>query len=129
MWGRGEVQRSDAQLAALARVDAALRLGLGQALELLGRGGHCHGLGFSSLAAYSLERCERSGRWVEGARCLARRLEGLPVVRRTLAGGQLSWSAGELVARVAVPASEAYWLEMAATCTVRELRQLVEEAE
>src|SRR6187549_144350 len=112
MRGSAEVQRSDAQLAALARVDATLRLGLGQALELLGCGGHCAALGFSSLAAYCLERCERSGRWVEAARCLARRLDGLPALRRALACGQLSWSAAELVARVAAPECEAYWLQM-----------------
>lgn len=115
-------------MAALARADAALRLGLGQALEVIGKGGHCFGLGFSSLAAYALERCERSGRWVEGARGLARRLEGVPALRRAVAHGQLSWSAAELVARVASPESEAHWLGVAATHTVRELRELVRQA-
>ena len=40
----------------------------GQVLEVLSRKAHCHTLGFSSVAAYALERCERSVRWVEGAR-------------------------------------------------------------
>jgi len=128
MQSRGAVQQRDAELAAWARADAALRLGLGQALEVIEKGGHCFALGFSSLAAYSLERCERSGRWVEGARCLARRLEGVPALRRAVAGGQLSWSAVELVARVATPESEVHWLGVAATHTVRELRELVRQA-
>ena len=115
-------------MAALARADAALRLGLGQVLEVIGKGGHCFALGFSSLGAYSLERCERSGRWVEAARCLARRLESLPALRRAVASGQLSWSAAELGARVATPESEAHWLGVAAAHTVRELRELVRRA-
>jgi hypothetical protein len=63
-----EVERWDAELASLARVQAALRLRLGQVLEVLSGGG-CFELGFSSLAAYALERCDvyvdlyrRSGR-------------------------------------------------------------------
>jgi hypothetical protein len=31
-------------------------------------------------------------RWVESARCLARRLESLPALRQALAGGDVSWS-------------------------------------
>jgi hypothetical protein len=73
----GEVERLDETLASLARAEAGLRLRLGQVLEVLGRGKHFE-LGFSSIAAYALERCDRSVRWVEAARCLARRLEPLP---------------------------------------------------
>lgn len=90
---------------------------------------HFFTLGFSSLAAYALERCERSGRWVEGARCLARRLESLAALRRALARGELSWSAVELVARVATPESEQRWISVAGTHTVRKLRALVRQAQ
>ncbi|HKO94249.1 MAG TPA: hypothetical protein VJU61_24010 [Polyangiaceae bacterium] len=128
MRGPGAVRRWDAELAALARADAALRLGLGQALERIGEGGHCFALGFSSVGAYSLERCERSGRWVEGARCLVRRLESMPALRRAIVSGQLSWSAAELVARVATPETEAHWLSVASSHSVRELRGLVRHA-
>jgi len=128
MRGQGEQQRWDEALASLAREGGALRLRLGQVLEVLARGGHCFTLGFSSVWAYALERCERSARWVEGARCLARRLEALPQLRRALASGQLSWSQAELVARVAQAGDEAAWCAAARQHTVRELRQLVRSA-
>jgi hypothetical protein len=121
---RGEVVRLDAELAALCAQDAAARLRLGQALEVLGRGG-CFDLGFSSLSAYGLERCERGARWVQAARCLARRLEVLPQLRNAVAAGEVSWSQGELVARVARPEDEAQWLALAKQHTVREMRGLV----
>jgi hypothetical protein len=124
MLTRGEVERLDAELAALCTRDAAARLRLGQALEVLGRGG-CFELGFSSLSAYALERCERGARWVQAARCLARRLEELPQLRSALAAGELSWSQAELVARVASPEDEADWLALAKQRTVREMRALV----
>jgi hypothetical protein len=92
----GEVERLDALLASFAPAETALRLRLGQALEVLcreqGRGGHFE-LGFSSVAAYALERCDRSVRWVEAARCLARRLEALPQLRRSMTLGLTSGGA------------------------------------
>jgi hypothetical protein len=116
----GEVERIDARLAAQSQAEAALRLRLGQVLDVIGRGA-CFDLGFSSLAAYALERCERGARWVEGARCLARRLEALPILRRAVAHGDLSWSKAVLIARMATPADEAMWAEVARHATVREL--------
>jgi hypothetical protein len=123
----GELERLDATLAALARGETAGRLRLGQLLEVVGRGA-VYELGFSSLGAYALERCERSVRWAEAARCLARRLEALPQLRRAVAMAKVSWSMGELLARVATPADEARWLELAQSRTVREMRVLVTEA-
>ena len=127
MLGHGEVERLDGLLASLARAETALRLRLGQLLEVLGQG-KCFELGFSSIAAYALERCDRSARWVEAARTLARRLEQLPQLRRAMAFGQVSWSMGELLARVAQPEDEARWIETAESRTVRQVRVLVREA-
>ena len=127
----GEVERLDARLASLAHAESGLRLRLGQVLEVLGQGKHFE-LGFSSVAAYVLERCDRSVRWVEAARCLARRLEGLPELRRAVASGdacgRVSWSMGELLARVAQPQDEVGWIELAKSKTVRQMRVLVLEA-
>jgi hypothetical protein len=117
----------DAKLASLAREETALRLRLGQVLEVLSRGGFFE-LGFSSLAAYALERCDRSARWAEAARCLARRVEALPELRRAMAIGKVSWSMGELLARVAQPEDEARWVKAAESRTVRQMRGLVEPA-
>jgi hypothetical protein len=123
----GAVERLDAKLASLARAEAGLRLRLGQVLEVLGRGQHFE-LGFSSVAAYALERCDRSVRWVEGARSLARRLEPLHELRRALAFGRISWSMAELLARVAQPDDEASWMEAAQSRTVRQMRAQVLQA-
>jgi len=87
----------------------------------------CFELGFSSLAAYALERCERAGRWVEVACCLARRLETLPLLRAALALGRVSWSMAELLARRATPEEEAHWLALAQRKTLREMRQEMRE--
>lgn len=122
-----EVRRLDEALALLARQEAALRLCLGQALEVLSKGGVFE-LGFSSLAAYAIERCDRSGRWAEGARCLARRVEVLPQLREAVAAGRISWSMAELVARVAEPEDEGEWLESAESRTVRQMRVLAATA-
>lgn len=122
---REGIERIDAQLAQHARAEAALRLHLGQALEVLGRGA-CFELGFSSLSAYALERCERSVRWALAARCLAQRLEALPELRRAVAAGRVSWSKAELVAPVVLE-NEARWVDAAQRLTVRELRTLLQE--
>jgi HAMP domain-containing protein len=128
VWGKHEQnERLDARLALLAREEAPLRLRLGQALEVL-QGGKVFDLGFSSLSAYVLERCDRSVRWAEAARCLARRVEALPGLRHAIAAGAISWSMAELVARVAQPGDETRWLEAAEGRTVRQMRVLVAEA-
>jgi hypothetical protein len=122
-----DVERLDEKLGALARAEAALRLRLGQALEVLSRGGVFE-LGFSSVAAYAVERCERGARWAEVARCMARRLEVLPGLRQGMVSGSISWSMGELLARVARPEDELRWVEMAESRTVRQMRVLVADA-
>ena len=123
------IERLDITLASRAREQGALRLRLGQLLEVMGRGGvydlGFSSLGFSSLGAYAVERCEQSVRWVEGARCLARRLEALPALRRLTASGEVSWSMAEVLAQVATPADEERWLEQAESRTVRQMRELI----
>ena len=59
------IEQLDAQLVAVARQEAGTRLRLGQVLEVMQRKACCFELGFSSLGAYALERCERTARWVE----------------------------------------------------------------
>ena len=55
----GDVEPLDEALVLLVREESALRLRLGQLLEVLGRGA-VFDLGFPSLGAYAQERCERS---------------------------------------------------------------------
>ena len=118
-----EVFRLDAELVRLGRGIAALRLGVGTALEALSANGGHHELGFSSLEAYARERCERTGRWAADTRALARRLAELPGVRAALAAGVIGWSTAELLARHVTPETELEWLERARHATVRELHK------
>ena len=56
------VQLVNIPFARVARSAGALRHALGVGLEALARIGGHHDLGFSSMEAYALERCERSAR-------------------------------------------------------------------
>jgi hypothetical protein len=65
----------DAELGRRACEAGRLRFEMGRGLDLLERSGGDHALGFSSIEAFVLERCERSASWAQKARGLARRLE------------------------------------------------------
>jgi hypothetical protein len=115
------------ELVWVARASGGLRVGLGFTLEALAtRGGH-HDLGFSSVGAYAMERCERSARWAQDSRALARRLKGLVAVRGAVLAGRIGFSMAQEIARVATPSDESAWLAEAEGCTVRELRRRIRE--
>jgi hypothetical protein len=104
------ITEMDAELSRLARGAGALRLELGMGFEALAqRGGH-HEMGFSSLEAYALERCERSARWVQQARALARKLKGLPQTCSALRAGRVTWSMAGVIAKTATRQDEEWWL-------------------
>jgi hypothetical protein len=115
-----EVGLIDEELHRLARGTGRLRLRIGQALHRLGGG--FHELGFSTLGAYALERCSRSGRWAAESRALARRLESLPRLSEALETGSVGWSMAELLARHATPQTEAALLQVARNKTVQAMR-------
>jgi hypothetical protein len=117
----------DAELARRAGQAGRLRFEMGRGLELLERSGGDHALGFSSIEAYALERCERSASWTQKARGLARRLEHLPAVEDALISGSLTWSMAAVLATVACPEDAEFWLAEAACRTVREMKALVLE--
>ena len=122
-----QLEALDVELWRRAREAGRLRFEMGIGLDLLERCEGHHALGFSSLEAYGLERCERSASWVQKARGLARRLEQLPVLREALISGAISWSMAAVLATVAVPEDAHFWLAEAAQRTVREMRALVLE--
>ena len=115
-----EIALIDAELYRLARGAGRLRLRIGQALHRLGDG--FHELGFSTLGAYSLERCCRGGRWAAESRTLARRLESLPHLTEALEAGAIGWSLAELLARHATPLTEAALLQVARGKSVQAMR-------
>ncbi|MCC6625167.1 MAG: HNH endonuclease [Deltaproteobacteria bacterium] len=124
--GPDPVAQLDARLTTLVVGAARWRLALGEALERLVHVGGPRALGFSSMAAYAVERCGTSGRWVEDARGLARRLAGLPRLRAALGTGAVTWSMAQLVARHATTENEVELVEAARTSTVRAMRERLE---
>jgi hypothetical protein len=124
---RDGIEVLDAELLALARGSGALRLELGEALDALATPGGHHACGFSSLGAYSKERCGKSGRWAHESRALARRLRERPRLREALQRGELGWSMVELLARHLdarhCESDEATLLARARDCTVRQMRE------
>lgn len=121
------VEALDCQLACVAQKSGSLQLAIGLGLEALARANGYAQLGFSSLNAYSLERCERSASWAREARVLAVRVSELPLLRDALLSGRISWSMAGEVARVAMPADEAQWLQICGQCTVKGFRKLAAE--
>nr|MDQ2645941.1 hypothetical protein [Myxococcota bacterium] len=117
----------DTELARRAGEAGRLRFEMGRGLDLLERSGGHHSLGFSSIAAYALERCERSASWTQKARSLARRLEGLPALAEALISGSLSWSMAAVLSTVASPDDADFWLAEASRRTLREMKALVLE--
>src|SRR5690349_14475632 len=102
---REHLEVLDGELAGRASDSGRLRFEMGWGLDLLERSGGDHELGFSSIEAYALERCERSASWTQKARGLACRLEKLPA-----------------------QADDAhFWLAEAERRTVREMKALVLE--
>jgi 5-methylcytosine-specific restriction endonuclease McrA len=119
------IEALDVELATVARSGGALRLAMGTGLEALARTDGHHALGFSSMTGYALERCERSGRSVQEARWLSRRLNDLPRVREALVFGSINWSMAAVLAKIAMAEDEEIWLHGASTSTVKGMRQRV----
>jgi hypothetical protein len=106
------VEALDRELAQVARKSGSLRLAVGLGLDALARtGGHTQ-LAFASIEAYALERCERSATWARQSRKLALRSQELPLLRRALISGRLSWSMALEVAKVATAEDEARWIQI-----------------
>src|SRR4051794_4662965 len=119
------VEALDAELAKVARRAGLLRLGIADGLEVLACADGHHEMGFATVEAYALERCERSARWVQESRWLSRRLKELPLVRRALVQSRVTFSMAQVIAKAACRDDEAQWLSAASRRTVRAMRALV----
>jgi hypothetical protein len=122
-----EVERLDEDLSRASREGSTMRLRLGALLDAVARRGIHHEMGFSSLEAYALEWCERSSRWSQESRQVARSLDALPALRGSLVAGEMPWSTACLAAGRATPGDEQAWLAASRTLTVRQLRRLLLE--
>jgi len=87
-------------------------------------GVHRH-LGFASFAEYVERRLGFDARTTRERLRVARALESLPEVRRSLASGERSWSAVREITRVATPENEAAWVARTERMTVRQIEHLV----
>ena len=121
------LQALDTEIARRASEAGRLRFEIGRGLDLLDRIGGHHVLGFSSIEAYALERCERSASWTQQARRLAHRLALLPAIESALISGSLSWSMAAVLATVATPDDADFWLTEASRRTVREMKAFLFE--
>lgn len=122
----------DVALARWGRGEGRLRLRIGEALDALGRMAGHHELGFSSLKAYVLERCERPDWWGTEARSLARRLAekggcGLPTIRAALMNGSMLWSMAWLLTQHATPQDEAELVDASRERTVAQMKAWLAE--
>ncbi len=122
---RDEALRLDAELVRMARRRTVVRLAVGEAFVALGQG--WQELGFSRFVDYVRERCNRSGRWGEDTRALARRLAGLPGIRRALLRNAVGWCMAEVLSRHATADDEDELLEATRGMTVRQVKRVLAE--
>src|SRR5262245_29331943 len=88
-------------------------------LEALRADVHSH-LGYATFLEYAERLFGLGPRETEERLRVARALEGLPFMAAALRDAQLCWSAVRELSRVAIPETEAAWLEAAAGKTVRQ---------
>lgn len=82
-------------------------------------------LGFASFSEYVERLFGEKPRWTRERLRVAEALGQLPLVRRGLDEGSLNWSKVRELTRVATPATEAEWLNVAEQGTARQFEQLV----
>lgn len=119
-----ELLEADRELARLGRGEAQLRLRIGELLDALFVSNGHHELGFSSIGAYAVERCQQSRRWERSTRGLARSLRqrGLTAVRRAVMSGRIGFSMAELLAKHATPENQDALVAEALGSTVRAMQ-------
>ena len=102
-----------------------MRRELGDAARAFMRARAYGRLGFVRLSDYARERLGVSARTLQDAAWLATRLDALPAISTAYDRSELSWAAARAICKVAVPADEAQWLDLARRSTVDTLERLV----
>ena len=115
----------DLELRLACRSEAAMRRELGDAARAVIRARAYDRLGFVRLSDYARERLGVSARTLQDAAWLATRLDALPDISTAYDRSELSWAAARAICKVAVPADEAHWLDVARRSTVDTLERLV----
>ncbi len=118
-------RRAHHELSRVARSRARIDWDEGGALlDALRSGAHLH-LGFASFAEYIERVLGYKRRWTEERLRVAEALEGLSELAQALRDGIMNWSAARGLTRVATPANERAWLEVARGRTLRQIEELV----
>ncbi len=84
-------------------------------------------LGFVRVADYTRELLGLSGRTVQEAAYVARRLDELPAVSTAFDRSEITWTQARVICRVATRADEAHWLDVARKRRVDDLQRIVEQ--
>ena len=133
-WSRGLPARGrlreprgdpDAQLVALLRSQAPLRRALAAIAGRLFAARAWERLGFARSADYAAERAGLSARQLQELAHVDAALAALPQIDAALACGQLPWTKGRLLCRVATPEDEGRWLETASGLSAQALAREV----
>jgi 5-methylcytosine-specific restriction endonuclease McrA len=103
--------------AALEELQAAQRNAVLWFAEVLSRGLYRE-LGYSSIHAYAAEALGFSRARTAQYLRLSRSLEVLPALKRVVASGELPWTKARVVAQVATPDTQGFWIDQA-RCTGR----------
>ena len=116
---------ADGRLRELVAERARARPVLGElALALLEKKGHRE-LGFRSLGDWARERLGLEARTVREWALVWKRLGELPLLRRAVEAGEITWTVAGEAARLATPESEAACLETVRGRTVRAVKEMV----
>ena len=111
-----------------AGVLAQSRLLVGRCLLAIDRSQMYERYGCSCMVHYACLSMGLSAQEARELRRVAERLENLPLLTEACENGSVEWCALREITRQAQPETEAYWLEMARTCTMRRLERLLRQA-
>jgi hypothetical protein len=112
----------------LAAREVRCRVVQARLIAVLVKGRLWRPLGFARLPDYAAERLGMHARSLQEDARVVTALEVLPQVRAALDSGALRWTHARLLAGIATPVSEEYWLRLALASTTRGLAELVQAA-
>jgi hypothetical protein len=115
----------DGYLYDLSRRESLCRLTLGRLADSLLRTRGYHRLGFARLSDYAVERLGVSGRELQSARQVWRKVEELPALARAYVASRINWTKLRLISAVVTAESVEEWLAAAERSTSRELERQI----
>jgi len=110
------------------RMSALGERGLGFYLLDFDVRGLCRKHGFASTIQFACVKLQMTRKRACESMRMARALEDLPLIDGAFAKGEISWSAVRELTRVALRETEAEWLELAKTSTLRQIERAVSGA-